>query len=122
MEAIGGLSQFSAQTVFPNTMDGSVKLSHDNYLPTSTNITQWHVYGFTWSPGTMTWTIDGQKVFTVTSQNASWVSTAFQDTMNIRLNLQVGGSMPAYWKEPIDSTTQFPADYQVDWVRVYAPN
>jgi hypothetical protein len=55
----------------------------------------------------------------VTSTDASWVSTAFNDTMNIRLNLQVGGSMPKYFNQEVDASSPLPADYQIDYVRVY---
>jgi beta-glucanase (GH16 family) len=118
LEAIGGLPSMTVQTVFPNTNDGSVKKSQAYNVPDG--IGAWHVYGFTWTPTSMSWDIDGTTVFTVTSSDASWVSTAFTDTMNIRLNLQVGGSMPKYFNKQVDSTTPLPADYQIDYVRVYA--
>jgi beta-glucanase (GH16 family) len=119
LEAIGGLPQMTVQTVFPNTNDGSVKKSHLNNLSASDGISNWHVYGFTWTPTSMSWDIDGATLFTVTSSAVPWVGTGFQDTMNIRLNLQVGGSMPNYFNQPVDSSTAFPADYQIDYVRVY---
>ena len=117
LEAIGGLSQMTVQTVFPNTNDGSVKRTHLFNVPD--DIGAWHVYGFTWTPTSMSWEIDGTPVFTMTSTDASWVSTAFTGTMNIRLNLQVGGSMPKYFNKEVDSSTALPADYQIDYVRVY---
>ena len=80
----------------------------------------WHVYGFSWTPAQMSWDIDGVTVFTVKASDYAWSAGAtFQDTMNIRLNLQVGGSMPNYFNQPVDSSTAFPADYQIDYVRVY---
>ena len=117
LEAIGGLSQMTVQTVFPNTNDGSVKRSHEFDVPDT--IGAWHVYGFTWTPTSMSWEIDGATVFKLTSGDASWVATGFNDTMNIRLNLQVGGSMPKYFNKEVDSSTALPADYQIDYVRVY---
>jgi beta-glucanase (GH16 family) len=119
LEAIGGLSQMTVQTVFPDTNDGSQKRSHQHDLPSGNGISNWHVYGFQWSPGSMSWDVDGVTVFKVTSSDASWVGTAFNDSMNIRLNLQVGGSMPAYFNKQVGSQTQLPAEYQVDWVRVW---
>jgi beta-glucanase (GH16 family) len=119
LEAIGGLPQMTVQTVFPNTNDGSVKRSNAYNLAGGSGISGWHVYGFEWSPGSMSWDIDGVTVFRVTSKDASWVGTGFDDAMNIRLNLQVGGSMPAYFNKQVGSQTALPADYQVDWVRVW---
>jgi beta-glucanase (GH16 family) len=119
LEAIGGLPQMTVQTAFPDTNDGSVKKSHLDNLSPDNGITGWHVYGFSWTPTAMTWDIDGVTAFRLTSTDVSWVSSAFTDTMNIRLNLQVGGSMPNYFSQPVDSSTQFPAEYQIDYVRVY---
>jgi len=118
LEAIGGLPQMTVQTVFPSTNDGSVKRSHAYNV--SDTIGAWHVYGFTWTPTSMSWDIDGVTVFTVTSSDVAWESSAFNDTMNIRLNLQVGGSMPKYFNEEVDTSTPLPADYEIDYVRVYS--
>jgi beta-glucanase (GH16 family) len=120
LEAIGGLPQMTVQTVFPNTNDGSVKKSHVDNFAAGDSISAWHVYGFTWTPTSMTWDIDGVTAFRLTSTDASWVSSSFQDTMNIRLNLQVGGTMPNYFSQPVDGSSPLPGDYQVDYVRVYS--
>lgn len=120
LEAVGGLSRMTVQTVFPSTNDGSVKRSKATDLPADDGIGQWHVYGFTWTPGTMSWDIDGKTVFSVDSASVPWVSTAFEDSMNIRLNLQVGGSMPNYFAKPVGAQSALPDAYQIDWIRVYS--
>ena len=119
LESIGGLDRMTSQTVLESTTDHSVKQTH-TYNVTGT-IADWHVYGFTWTPTSMSWDIDGVTVFTVRASDYAWsAGAAFRDTMNIRLNLQVGGDMPAWWNSDVDASTPFPADYQIDWVRAYA--
>lgn len=120
LEAIGGLPTMAVQTAFPSTNDGSVKKTHRYDFASSSGIADWHVYGLSWTPTSITWDIDGKTIFTLTSQDAAWVATAFRDTMNIRLNLQVGGSMPGYFNKQVDGSTALPADYRIDWVRAYA--
>jgi hypothetical protein len=39
--------------------------------------------------------------------------------MNIRLNLQVGGSMPQYYNKPVHGAPKGASDYVIDYVRVY---
>jgi beta-glucanase (GH16 family) len=117
LESVGGLNQMTSQTVLESTMDHTVKRTNNYNVPGG--IGAWHVYGFTWTPTSMSWDIDGRTVYTVKASDYAWTSSGFQDTMNIRLNLQVGGEMPAWWKSDVDSSTRFPADYEVDWVRVY---
>ncbi len=119
LESVGGLDRMTSQTVLESTMDHSVKRTHT--YDVSGSIADWHVYGFTWTPTQMTWDIDGVTVFTVRASDYAWsAGPAFRDPMSIRLNLQVGGQMPAWWNSDVDASTPFPAEYQVDWVRAYA--
>jgi beta-glucanase (GH16 family) len=71
----------------------------------------WHTYAVSWEPGSIRWFVDGVER-----------RTAFTDTryiaaerMYLLLNLQVGGS----WPGSPDSTTPFPSDYEIDYVRVW---
>jgi beta-glucanase (GH16 family) len=109
----------TVQTAFPNTNDGSIKRTNVYSLGAGNGISAWHVYGLTWTPTTLSWDVDGVTVYRLSAAAVPWVSSAYKDTMSIRLNLQVGGTMPAYFAKPVDSSTPFPADYQVDYVRVY---
>jgi beta-glucanase (GH16 family) len=120
MEAVGGMPSFVAQTLHQSTNGGKARLTHGVYsFKDGTLTSDWHTYGVTVTPTLITWDIDGDTVFTVSSATAPWMTSTFDDTLNIRINLQVGGSMPAYFKLPVTSASKFPADYSIDYVRVY---
>lgn len=78
-----------------------------------------HVYGVTWSPGALVFTLDGVPYATQTpatlGANRHWV---FNKPFFLLLNLAVGGT----WPGAPDATTAFPATMLVDWVRAYAPS
>lgn len=57
-------------------------------------------------------------MFSKTVADLPWLDTTFCEPMNIRLNLQVGGSTPTYYGLNVDASTVFPADFVVDYVRV----
>jgi beta-glucanase (GH16 family) len=74
-----------------------------------------HVYGVTWSPDTITFTLDGRPYATVTprslSEGQQWVfNTPFFLILNLAVTDDWAGS-PA--------KTRFPVSMEVDWVRVY---
>lgn len=72
--------------------------------------TGWHTFAVDWQPGVISWYIDGVKRWTYT--NSVNVSNT---PMYLLLNLAVGGN----WPGSPDSTTKFPSDYLVDYVRVW---
>ncbi|HVH93740.1 MAG TPA: family 16 glycosylhydrolase [Nocardioidaceae bacterium] len=74
-----------------------------------------HTYTVDWSPGAMIWSIDGTEVWRRDRTTTPWFDQAFARPFNIRLNQQVGGT----WAGTPTAATAFPADYKVDWVRVY---
>jgi hypothetical protein len=53
-------------------------------------------------------------VWTRDKSTTSWYDKAFHKPYNLRLNFQVGG-----WLGNPDSKTSFPADFVVDYVKVY---
>ena len=72
--------------------------------------TGFHTYGFAWSPSAMTWYVDG-------AETAQIATPADMNTpMYMLINLAVGGDFPG-WP---DATTQFPANFNIDYVHVYA--
>lgn len=78
-----------------------------------------HVFAVRWEPGRITWFVDGVEVHEV-SRWSSPVGPApapFDQPFFLRLNLAIGGTFPG---DP-DDTTPWPADYLIDWVRVYQP-
>lgn len=118
MEAIGGLNNKSVQTVHQSTNGDMAKKGHEDTLPSGSNA-DWHVYAVDREPGFMKWYIDDRLVFSVTESQLSWLDPTFNSPMNIRLNLQVGGSMPAYYQKPVGATPTGESDYVIDYVRVY---
>ena len=98
--------------------------------PGNTNSQQWqsgvvsatplggafHTYGVIWSPGKITWTLDGVPYATATPASlppgATWVFDGHP--FHIILDLAVGGYLG-----PPTPTTLFPATMRVAWVRVY---
>ncbi|MEZ5381046.1 MAG: family 16 glycosylhydrolase [Microthrixaceae bacterium] len=103
----------------------------------SGDISDWHTYAVEWDPAKITWFIDGIKVYQLGeggsyrwgdqgAKTYNWPSNGGtmspfprpftgDNPMNLILNLQIGGS----WPGNPDSTTVFPAQMKVDYVRVY---
>lgn len=73
-----------------------------------------HTYTTEWDAKALKWYIDGKLVWTRDRTTTSWYDKAFNKPYNIRLNFQVGG-----WLGDPDAKTQFPADFVVDYVKVY---
>ncbi len=119
MESVGGIRGFTAQSVHQSTQGGQGKSAHDDTLPGGASTSTWHVYAVLLQPDAVTWTIDGQQVYRVTTSQQPWLRSVFDRPLNIRLNLQVNGTMPDYYHHPVTSASTFPATYTIDWVRVY---
>ena len=72
--------------------------------------TGYHTYGVDWEPDFITYYFDGQQVY----------QTATPPDMNVPMymiaNLAVGGA----WPGNADSTTPFPANMNIDWIRAYS--
>jgi beta-glucanase (GH16 family) len=76
-----------------------------------------HVYGVTWSPDRIVFTLDGASYATRTpaslARGQKWV---FNQPFFLLLNVAVGGQ----WPGRPGAGTRFPATMLVDWVRVYS--
>jgi beta-glucanase (GH16 family) len=76
-----------------------------------------HTWGLIWSPGKITWTLDGLPYATATPSTlvptAQWVFD--NQPMRIIFDLAVGG----WWGGTPSSVGQFPQSMLVKWVRVY---
>jgi hypothetical protein len=88
------------------------------YTP-STDVTEdFHTYAIEWDEFEIRWYFDG----ILWAVKNSWESDAapypapFDQPFHVLLNLAVGGVFPG---EP-DGSTPFPAEMEVDWVRVYS--
>jgi beta-glucanase (GH16 family) len=75
-----------------------------------TDATEWHVYSVEWSADRIAWLLDGQEVASATDG----VNTSSQSKMYLLITFALGGS----WPGPPDQSTVFPAEMEVDWVRV----
>ncbi len=69
----------------------------------------WHTFAVDWEPDAITWYIDVVQQNTFTKKSAIAALP-----MYLIANLQVGG-----WPGRPDSTTPFPATYQIDYVRIW---
>jgi beta-glucanase (GH16 family) len=87
--------------------------------PSASVYSEFHTYGFNWTPDCMQFTLDGQVLSTIRTADVPWTRTAFDSPFNIRLNMQVGSS---YWGMPDTAHTKNAFDYVVDSVKVYRMN
>jgi len=78
----------------------------------------WHTYGMIWRKGEVQFYIDDPEhpyeTFTSDKMAGTWPFD--QGPQFILLNLAVGGD----WPGNVDSTTMFPSEMLVDYVRIYA--
>jgi beta-glucanase (GH16 family) len=73
-----------------------------------------HTYAVEWEPGALRWYVDGVLAWARDRGTTPWFDKAFSRNYHLRLNFQVGG----WLGDPTPQTT-FPADFVVDYVRVY---
>jgi beta-glucanase (GH16 family) len=77
---------------------------------------EFHVFAVEWEPNEIRWYVDnslyGRRTVVDLPSGARWV---FDHPFFITLNIAIGGNWPG---EP-DSTTKFPQEMKVDYVRVY---
>lgn len=91
-------------------------------FPTGATAAGWHTYGMIWSKGSIAYYVDDPAqpyvTYTVSSlsglNGAVWPFDGGQANFII-INLAVGGS----WPGSPDSTTPFPSELLVDYVRIY---
>ncbi|HWE84515.1 MAG TPA: family 16 glycosylhydrolase [Terracidiphilus sp.] len=91
-------------------------------FPAGQTAADWHTYGMIWKPGSVAYYVDDSANPYVTFNTSSlsslngavWPFDAGQSNF-ILLNLAIGGDWPG---APSASTT-FPAEMQVDYVRIY---
>lgn len=76
-----------------------------------------HVYAVSWSPASVQFLVDDNVYFTVTPSTNYSYPWVFNTPFFIIMNVAVGGNWPGY----PDSTTMYPQDMLVDYVRVSQP-
>jgi beta-glucanase (GH16 family) len=78
------------------------------------SVTNFHTYLLDWEPGSIKWFVDGQLYETQSSQ------APFNAPFFFLMNLAVGGQYLGYPTiSQINAGTIFPAEMQVDYVRIY---
>ena len=94
------------------------QLSSSKYeLPSGTFNDDFHVFAIEWEEGEIRWYVDDVHYGTKTSWNttAGPFPAPFDIDFHLLINLAVGGWLPGF----PDSTTEFPQEYVIDYVRVY---
>jgi beta-glucanase (GH16 family) len=81
----------------------------------SIDVTQYHLYSIEWNANSIKWFVDGNQYWEANIKNSINGTEEFHKPYFLLLNLAVGGN----WPGSPDSTTQFPAKMNVDYVRVY---
>ncbi len=99
--------------------------SHKNSLPNG--IDGYHIFAAEWHEDRIHWFVDNQKIFTLTKDQ--WFTQAvtkqdnqfapFDRPFYLMLNLAVGGNLPDNRNENGFNPDSFPAELNIDWVRVY---
>jgi len=87
------------------------------YHPSGFSAADWHTYGMIWSKGKVAFYVDDPSNVYVTFNSSTQTGTwPFEDGPQfLLLNLAVGGN----WPGNPDSTTVFPSEMLVDYVRIY---
>lgn len=108
MESLGHNPTTLYTTVHMGQRDKPDKIGFATQVADTT--TDFHTYGMLWSPTVIAWYFDGKRVaYTPTPPDV-------RKAMYMLINLAVGGDWPG---DP-DASMKFPADMQLDYVRVYA--
>jgi len=114
MELPGGKAYYKAATQAIFYDYTPVKQDNRYTFPSGYPADGFHTYTTEWEPGVLRWYIDGVLVYTRDRSTTPWFDKAFSRPFHLRLNFQVGG-----WLGKPDAATRFPADFQVDYVRVW---
>ena len=122
MESIGSGSTREVDrihtTIHHDYNTGADHIPHqgDHYTLTSST-TDWHVYALEWTADALVWQVDGIEIFRRDTKTTPWFAEVFRKKYHFRVNLQVGGT----WAGSPDEYTVFPGDYEIDYIKVYAP-
>ena len=118
-----GNPDWNAGSIHGTGFTGGTGLGQLYYFPSGQTAARWHIYDMIWKPGSVQYFIDDPGTFstpyasfTTSSLSGSqiWPFDAGQSNFII-LNLAIGGS----WPGSPDSTTPFPSEMLVDYVRIY---
>ncbi len=103
-----------------NTVYGTIHWDYNGYATyggstTVSSPTSYHTYTIEWTSSYIKWFVDGVQYHEANIANSINGTEEFHKPFFILLNLAVGGN----WPGAPNSSTVFPAQYKVDYVRVY---
>ena len=108
MEHLGHQPEVYHTTLHTNQTGELTSFPFDHTEPES--LTQaFHVYSVVWTPESVNWYLDGQW------RAAHPTPADYTRPVHFLLNLAVGGT----WPGSPDRSTQFPANFDIDYVRAY---
>jgi len=115
MEIIGSQPTILHGTTHSGTTDNVFSLG-GSYTSANPLTDEFHTYAIEWIPDNIIWLIDDVPYFSMNRNDLpadmAWL---FDEDYYVLLNLAVGGN----WPGSPDGTTSFPADFLIDYVRVY---
>ncbi len=79
---------------------------------------QFHIYAIHWTADAIEFYFDDQMTYRYAPKNKNEENYPFDNPHFILLNLAIGGNFGG----PVGDQTEFPQEYIIDYVRVYAPN
>ncbi|WP_214696614.1 carbohydrate binding domain-containing protein [Exiguobacterium sp. s160] len=124
MESWGSQPDKVAGTIhYGETWPNNKYTGKDYHFAEGDGIDKWHTYAVEWEPGEIRWYVDGQLYQTQNDWYAKEVNKAskysypapFDQDFYLIMNLAVGG----WFDGDVDETTPFPAEMEVDYVRVF---
>ena len=126
LEAMGRCPDLVCGTIhYGGPPQNKTEQSHSYRLPIGTTIHDFHTYALLWEPMRLKWYVDGICYSSI----STWGSCPgvepklsfpqpFDQKFYLIINLAVGG-----WFDPeangIVDNTAFPADFEIDYIRVY---
>jgi len=115
-EVVGSDGAVSHATLHGAKPDGSPYAITSQFHAAADLSADFHTYSVTWTPSGFTFAVDGSIFSTVTKATVQKSGTwAFDQPFYLLLNVAVGGNFPG----PPSSSTTWPQQMVVDWVRVY---
>lgn len=77
---------------------------------------KFHLYGLEWSSDSLSWSVDGQRYFSLAKNGENYEGWPFDQPFHLILNLAVGGNWGG--KMGVDATI-WPEMMEIDYVKVY---
>jgi beta-glucanase (GH16 family) len=95
--------------------DNGGYVSYTAARPAITSYTSYHTYAIEWNSSVIRWLLDGANVGEANIAGSINGTDEFHRSFFIILNLAIGGN----WPGPPNGSTVFPANFGVDYVRVF---